>query len=389
MMRVFRSLLLLCSLFPLVAGAELLSEKTHAALSEVHRLLAAQDYDQALDKLRRLEPRVRGRKHEEAQLWLAYGHVQARRGDDQAAIESLKRSLQADALPADVTAKTRYLLARLQANVGQFQDARQTWERWYRGKPEVDADALRFAAGVYAALGEHAQAAAMLRKVLARSDPPSEPDHRQLLSVYLAAEDTAAALELLQIMVRLFPERAEYWQRLSSLYRQNGDEDRGLATLLLAYRFGVLAGPADLRLLVDYLRYRELPEKAANLLQAALESGRIRADAENWRWLAETWRQAHEWRRAVLAYREALALNASPELAVEMAQLLAEQGEWSAVVEILNTDTSPNGEALLLLGRAHYERGDPAAALRCFRAARSFGPSRRQADQWLTYLAAD
>ena len=371
-----------------------MSENVYRRITAVHELLGSDDLDGAIERLDTLLE-MRLSDYEEALVHQAYGFAYAQQGDYIRALASFEMCLALDALPNLANQGMLYSLAGLYANEGQFQKAIDTMTTWFSYAEEpVPADAYMLVGSSYAQTEQLGNALPYVQEANSRAETPNESWRMLELSIYFdpAFMDYEAAVELLQEMVVLWPDRPRYWEMLASAYLELEDDPNALATLMVAYKQGMVDEAAKLLNLVRLNLFLELPYEAAQILDTEMAGGRIEENADNLELLLSAWEGAREYARAVTVIDKLAPLSDDGEYYMRKAQLLAEQGNWPEVVEAtgqaLETGgLEATGQALVLKGMAHAELGEYDLALAAFDEARDFEDSaRRNADAWIEYV---
>ncbi len=370
-----------------------ISERAYKQLTRVHKLMDDERYDQALKRLNAIRLSDK-RPYEQAIVWQAFGYLYAAKVEYAKAIEAFLKCLTPKTLPDNATKNTLYTLAKLQISVADYTEAIDTLERWFdlENKPTPEAHAL--AGMAYAQAKRHGKAIEHLRKAIASPDGKREEWYRQLLVVYYDTVDYRSAARLMEEMTRRFPERKAYWLQLSSIYRTLKDDARSLAVMELAYRQGLLLNERELVELASYYLYMDMPYKAGDLLETALQSGSISSTGNHWRLLSDAWLQAREMQRALRALQRASKLVEDPEVFLRLAQLASQMDEWSVTLHATNkalhmAGLEQPGKVHILEGVAHFNKEDYRAAKEAFEHAKKYAAVQNQARKWLEYLSAE
>ena len=371
-----------------------MTDNVYRRLNAVHELLGEDDLDGAIERLDTLLE-MRLSAYEEALIHQAYGFAYAQRGDYARALASFERCLAIDALPNLANQGMLYSLAGLYANEGQFQKAIDTMSTWFSYAEEpVPADAIMLVGSSYAQLEQLGAALPYVQEANSRAEMPNESWRMLELSIYFdpAFMDYERAVELLRDMVVLWPDRARYWEMLASAYLELEDDPNALATLMVAYKQGMVDEAPKLLNLVRLNLFLELPYEAGQILETEMDNGRIEENAGNLDLLLSAWESAREYDRALAVIDKLAPLSDNGEYYMRKAQLLAEQGDWAEVIEATGQalaagSLEATGQALVLKGMAHAELGDYDLALAAFDEARDHEDSaRRNADAWIEYV---
>jgi tetratricopeptide (TPR) repeat protein len=375
------------------AAAGQMGERTYRQLSRAYELMEDGRYDEAharLDKVRRWATRKPG---EHARLLQSYGYLYTHQDQYREAIDSLTECLALQALPESETKQLLYLLAQLQMAVADYPAVIVSLEQWFVLEKHPTPSAFALAGSAYGHARRYDEAVTHLTKALALVEDPEETWYRQLLAVYFESQQYRPAASLLQEMITRFPGNAEYWLQLSSVYRALENDAQSIAVMELAYQQGLLTREADLLTLARYYLYRELPYRAGQLLERALQQGAVRPTNKNWGLLIDAWTRARESELALAAIERALDTTKDVNLYLRHAQVLAEKEDWQQVVVSLEAALATEGlafpgQAHFLQGIAHYHLQEPNKAMSCFERAKAYDGSKSQAEQWIEYLTA-
>ncbi|HSG66267.1 MAG TPA: tetratricopeptide repeat protein [Gammaproteobacteria bacterium] len=369
-----------------------MSEGVYRRLNAIHEYLGSGEYAEALSRLDELSG-GRLSSYEEALVHQSYGFVYAQQGDYARAIEAFERCLALDALPNIANQGMLYSMAGLYQNVDQFQKAIDTMGVWFSYAEEpVPADAYMLVGSSYAQLEQLDRALPYVQEANGRASAPNESWHMLELSIYSERMEYESAAELLRRMVVLWPDTARYWEMLSYMYLELEDDSNALATLMVAYKKGMVEGEAKLLNLVRLNLFLELPYEAGAILEAELAKGTIGESRENLELLLSAWTAAREYAKAVEVIDVLAPRSEDGRYYMQKAQLLGEQADWAGVVEATTLalekgNLDEPGQALVLKGMAEAELGEFEQALRTFDEARDHEDSaRRNADAWIEYV---
>lgn len=369
-----------------------MSENMYRRLTAIHALLSENGVDEVLSRLEAM----RGENlnaYEEALVLQTEGFAHAQTGNLVAAIAAFRRCLELDALSNVAQQSTRYSLAGLLAGEGQFQEAVSTMLTWLRFAQEpVAADAYMLIGSSYAQLEELDAALPYVREAIERAEEPNESWHRLELTIHLERMDYQSASALLRRMVVVWPDRARYWEMLASAYTELADDSNALATLMVAYKKGLITEEARLLNLARLNLFLDIPYEAGRLLEAEIGNGRVSETRETLELLLSAWTAAREFEKAVEVIDRLSPLSEDGEYDLQKARMLTEQGDWSAVIDATERALERGGirrvgDALILKGMAHTELQQFDQALIAFEQARDLGDSaERNAQAWIEFV---
>lgn len=162
------------------------------------------------------------------------------------------------------------------------------------------------------------QARTEVDKLFLTSIRPKEQLYFLLLAILQQENDTARAAEVLELIVRQFPTKKDYWPQLWATYlnlANDKDESkarenfvRAINTVERAQAQGFMNTPKDNFNLVSlYIQVNQFG-KATDLLYAGLKSGAIENDAKNWVYLGYYYLQLNRNQDALKVLQEATKL---------------------------------------------------------------------------------
>lgn len=368
-----------------------LSERTYKRLTVIHQLIADSKYDEALERLDSLLPKVKNKAYEYATVMQTYGFAYAAKDNPRKAIESFSEALKQDALPDGVQLSMGYNIAQLYAAIPDYAGAAKAYEAWFKKAESPSADTFVFAATVYAQLNQYAKAIEKIKVAISMSEAPKESWYQLLVAMYFERKQYSEAAKVLEILVVLKPDDKKYWKQLSNVYFTLQRNTKALSVMELANKRGFLTEEKELMNLVNLYLYQSSPYKAAMLLESEINKGRIPATGENLHKLAEAWMRAQEDDEAISYMLKAAEAQASGKLFLKASQLYLEKEDWPRVIEItgkaLNTDNLDKvGTAHLVRGMAFYELGQLDKARTEFRESSRFPESQKQASQWMAHI---
>lgn len=367
---------------------------------EVQRVADAGEHDKALAMLDAIAKDFddgRGlNAYERANLFYFRGFIEDARGQRDAAARAYLQVLKQPGLPAIMEANTRYSLAQLQIALGQWAQAAAMLRAWFA----ITEDPLP-EAHVLLARALHGQA--LHREALLELDAAFAEARRRHLGAQegwfllmrasaWAAGDRARTAAALEALAGQWP-RKEYFLQLAAVYAELGEPDKRVAAMEAPWLAGWLVDETDLLGLASVYLETGLPARAAALLDAELRAGRIATNPANLTLLATAWESAQSPARAITTLENAARLgnDAALWLRVATLQLANEQpaaAVGSARSALALNAGNPEG-VRILLGRALYAAGQLQEAREAFELAGKEPGSAAVAAKWLKFLEGE
>jgi len=344
------------------------------------------DAEAALGSLRErsLNPLERQRAHE------VRANIAYTRGDHAQAREHFESAIAQGQMSPSQRADIRFQIAQLYMADEMWPEVIANLKTWFAMAKDPSPAAYYMLGVAYLQNDDLEGALEPARRAVDATLEPQESWLKLLLSVHLRKKDHAAAVPVLEELVRRFPSRT-YWLSLSTLHGALGDYQKSLVPLQLAYTQGYLTEGSDLRRLAQLLLFLGLPYRAARVIEDGTAKGVIQPDAEVYELLGNSWIAAREYDRTVEPLTRAAELSADGDLFVRLAQVHIQREKWVAAAQALQRaielgDLQKPGDAKLLMGIAFYNSERPAQAQSWFSQAQAHEETRNEAQQWLLHI---
>jgi uncharacterized protein HemY len=280
---------------------------TQALETKGKLLLQKEEYSKAIEPL-------------EASLKLSDAHQYFDPPEALMVVDLLARIYAQEAVAAKTPAAQQQAFAK---SVGYF-------KRWLKDTPKPNPDTSLVYAQVlvqYAMVDPEKvnmalikEARAEVEKVLYSAVKPKESVYLLLQFAYQQEGDIAKSAELLELLVKQYPNKANYWQQLMASYNTLAATNeknptkmrqyyvRAINTIERAQPYGFLKGPKDQYNLVTLYTLAGQFGRSTELLHAGLRNGTIESDVKNWLLLMYSYQQANQELQAINAGKEAIKL---------------------------------------------------------------------------------
>jgi tetratricopeptide (TPR) repeat protein len=311
------------------------------------------------------------------------------------ATEHIEESLKNPATPADSKRELYGELARISLLQKNYDKAADAMQHYLVAKPSDNPDMYVLLAQIQYKRKQYVESAAALDKALALQKNPGKELLQSALAVYYSIGNFDRAAQVIQQLVSQDFNNAELWQQWVSLYLKAGKNAQALDVMALAWEKGIPFRDQDIVLLTDLYAINKIPGRGARVLEEAIASGRIKADAKIHDHLFRLYMQAGERDKAQAALEKAASTSHDTELQLHLAQLLMEKEQWQPMQEmVLKACDGALPERLvaranLLLGVSQLKLGDKELARRSLINATVVGGATEQAAQWLAFMKAE
>lgn len=374
------------------ASSYLVSERTYKRLEVIHNLMADNKYNEAKQRLDKLQQSTKSNKYESALVLQTYAYLYAARDDYPNAIDALEKCLALDAMPDAQTHKILLNLIQLYVGTEKYPKAIESFEKYLTLVKNPPANAHGLGGIAYAQVNNYPKAIKHLKIAIASSKKPEEAWFQMLLSIYYERKQYAEAAEVLEDLIVLKPEKKEYWKQLSGVRYQLNDDVKALSVLQLAYLKGLLNEEKELLNLARFYAFKGMPYKGAQVIEVGIKDKIIKPETDILRLLAECYLRANELQQATKALLKAAEMSTDADLYIKLAHLYYEQEDWPATTETIKkalaigTIQNP-GKVYLLQGIAYYEQRKFEQAVSALDKAKQYQDTTTTAEQWLAYVS--
>ena len=221
---------------------------------------------------------------------------------------------------------------------------------------------------------------------------PKERRHFNLVLYYYQSLDrTADQMRIIGEMAARWPTEKNIWTSYASLLAQNDREEDAFEVNKIMYINGMLTEGREIERLAQYYSFYDLPYRGASILEREMNAGRVERTQSNVELLANMWRQAREWDRAIPVLRTLAEMTNAGENYLKLGEALYQQGELQAATSAIESALNrgglrQTGNAWVLLGNIRYELGERQSAIEAFDRGAQFGESRRTAEGWARFV---
>ena len=376
-------------------GTRALDELAWKQLNVIYEKVSAEEYDEARDDLLKMLGRAGRDVYLQAILNQALAQVEWSRGNYTESLGYFEKAVELDILPDQAHFTLMYQIAQLYFMQNRYDEALEKLDLWFCKSPpeEVTSAAYVLQASIYVRTDDYAGALQAIDRAISMDPDPKEPWYQLKLAAHYELEQYPRAADTLEIMIARWPERKIYWTRLSQIYFRLKQVDRALAVQALAYRNGLLDQQADLLYLSSLYRHSQVPFKAAEVLQAGIESGVVEASKYHWTVVAESWYAAEELEKSLRAYEMAGKVADDGDIDLRRGYILVDLEHWPDALESLDRalqkgglDERQTAEVYLLRGITQFNLGNFEKAGSDWARASRYDKTREAARQWINHL---
>ena len=377
--------------------AQAVSKEVYDRIQKAQEMVDAKDYQGALRSLNNLYNPDKLTEYEQANVLNYIGFVYYNIEDMPNAIRTYDRMLQIPSLEPQMAKQTTYTLAQLNMMEENYSKTLELLNKWFIMETNPAPEPYILLAQVYYQLQRYQDMVTPIETamdVARKRDKPVKEDWWVLLNfAYFQQENYAKVRDIQKILLQNWPKK-RYWFSLAGAYTELGEDQNLIAAYDAAYTQGMLEKESEFVTMAQLYLQREVPYKAAKLLEEKMGQGIVGKDEKNYRLLSQAWMLSQEDDKAIPALVEAAKLADDGELDVRLGNSYLNIGEYSDCVAAVRTGLRKGGlkspdNAQISLGMCLYNLRQYEDARTAFRAAARVDKSRRVANQWIRVIDAE
>ena len=258
--------------------AQAVSKRVYDVIQEAQKKAGAEDFDGALQILRKLHGSAKLTDYENSNVLNNIGLVQYSIGQTSAAIRTFEEILRIDILEMQIRKSTLRTLAQLNMLEDQHLDAVRFLEEWFSLEQNPSENAYILYARILYELARYDEMIEPIELAIAMANDGennAKEDWYLLLSyAYFKQEDFQKVRDIQKILLTHWPNR-RYWFTLAGAFTELGNETNVLASYDIAHTQGLLTEESQLITMAQLYLQHEVPYKAAVLLETEMNNGNV------------------------------------------------------------------------------------------------------------------
>ncbi|GLQ19899.1 hypothetical protein ACFFUB_04835 [Algimonas porphyrae] len=157
---------------------------------------------------------------------------------------------------------------------------------------------------------------------------PKEKKHFDLLNfLYNDLGMPERQADIVKEMIQRWPEDQTNWNNWISLLASGGREKDAFEVNKMLYLGGALTSEPDIKKVISYYSYYDMPYQAAVIMDREMNAGRVSRSADNLKELSNYWRAAREYGRAIPVLEEAAKSSSSAKLYADLGEAFFNEGQ--------------------------------------------------------------
>ena len=250
--------------------------------------------------------------------------------DSAAAMDYLAKALQFDGLDNNAHYAAMLMLAQLQMQEEQYEQALATFDRLFTETRVQKPEHLALKGNVLYRMERFDEAAAALKQAIASSPEPRADWSQLLMATYFDSGKSEEAARLAEEIAAKSPADKRAQMNLAAAYLQADDYDKAAAVLERLRASGQLTDEREYRQLYStYLNAEGKEREAANVIAEGLQKGVLQPNHDTYVALGQAYYFSDQVEPAIEAYRKAAPLATDGETYLNLAKVLWQEDRLS------------------------------------------------------------
>ncbi len=316
----------------------------------------------------------------------------AQMGTEEAkAIQYLKVAVEPDILNEQDQDQGLKLLADLQMQTKDYENALVNYKAWMNFTGKSDGDTWTKIAQAYYALKQLDKMIVPADNAIAAyGDKQNKNPYILKVTSYYESKKFKDAVKTLETVLQIFPEDKTWWTQLGMFYLLIEDYNKGLETLDLAYKQGFLEKESEIKTLASLYSQSEVPYKAALLLEKHIDSGLVTRDDKNLASLANAWHAAQHIDKAAGYYGELAKMTNLAKHYSKQGMLLKQDEQFKSAIVALNKalelGVKNKGKLHMSIAESHFYLEQYKQAYKAINLAMKDPKTRKTAKSWVSFI---
>ena len=315
--------------------------------------------------------------YERSTIYMMMGQAYNDSDNSAQAQTAFQRAIDAGGLLPNEVEQMTVTIAQLKILNGQYRDGAESLERYLRNGGQEKPQFVDLLVQAWVEAEDFRRALPWAEKWFNRASP-KERRHFDLLNfIYNDLGMTGKQADIVKEMIQKWPEDRSLWNNWASMLANGGREQDAFEVQKMLYLGGALQDESDLKKVISYYSYYEMPYQAAQILEREMASGRIQRSPDNLTELATYYRTAREYGRAIPVLEQAAQQANTAKLYADLGEAYYNEGQCAKSEEAFRNAINRGydaGKSWMQVGNCIYDSTQRAPRLDCenydFEAAR-------------------
>ena len=306
--------------------------------------------------------------YERSTIYQMMGSAYNDAGNNAQALQSFQNAINAGGLLPNEVDTLKVSVAQLLIINGQYREGAEALERYLANGGQEKPNYTELLVSAWVEAQDYRRALPWAEKWFNRASP-KERRHFDLLNfLYNNLGMTGKQADIIKEMIQRFPEDRQLWNTWASMLANGGREEDAFEVQKMLYLGGALNDESDLKKVISYYSFYEMPYQAAQILEREMDSGRISRSADNLKELATYYRTAREYGKAIPILEQAAQQANTGKLYADLGEAYYNEGQCDkaeqAFMNAINRGYDA-GKSWMQVGNCIYDSTQSAPRLSC------------------------
>lgn len=229
-------------------------------------------------------------------------------------------------LPKEVDG-IKVVIAQLMIVNGQYRAGAEALEKYLREGGQEKTSYVELLVQAWVEAEDYRRALPWAEKWFNRASP-KERKHFDLLNfLYNNLEMPGKQADIVKQMIQKWPEDRMLWDNWASMLGNGGREQDAFEVNKMLYLGGAMTKESDIKKIIQYYSYYDMPYQAGQILEREMRTGRIQRNPENLEELSKYFRTAREYKKAIPILEEAAQSSNSAKLYAALGEAYYNEGD--------------------------------------------------------------
>ncbi|MGB3455875.1 MAG: hypothetical protein WBG08_03865 [Litorimonas sp.] len=284
------------------------------------------------------------------------------------ALRSFQSALDAGGLLPNEANSIKVVIAQLMIVNGQFRQGAEALERFIAETGQEKPNYVELLTQAWVEAEDYRRALPWARKWFNNASP-KERKHFDLLNfLYNNLGMPGEQADIVKQMIQKWPEDNTLWNSWASMLGNGGREQDAFEVNKMLYLGGALNTEQDIKKVIQYYSFYEMPYQAAQILEREMRNGRVARTADNLEELSKYYRTAREYDKAIPVLEEAAQMSSSAKLYAALGEALYNEGNCQRAQESFERAISRGydaGKSWMQVANCIYDSTQSADRLSC------------------------
>jgi len=265
--------------------------------------------------------------YEKSTIYQMVGQANNDIGNTAQALSAFQNAINAGGLLPNEVDNIKVVIAQLMIVNGQYREGAQALEDYLRGGGQEKPAYVELLVQAWVEAEDYRRALPWAEKWFNRASP-KERKHFDLLNfLYNNLNMPGKQADIVKQMIQKWPEDRTLWDNWASMLGNGGREQDAFEVNKMLYLGGAMTKESDIKKIIQYYSFYEMPYQAAQILEREMRSGRVTRNPENLEELSKYYRTAREYQKAIPILEEAAQSSNSAKLYAALGEAYYNEGD--------------------------------------------------------------